>query len=57
MSNMGPNEEPHEGFEVIRDAAYYDMWCLRPKGSRSFNDTIHFSNAKQAVHASHVIAD
>jgi hypothetical protein len=38
----------HDGFEVFEDACYYDMICVRPAGSRDFNDTVHV--------ASHAIA-
>lgn len=46
----------HDGFEVFSDPAYYDMWCLRPVGEKSFDQTIHFALLKDAVYASHVVA-
>lgn len=48
---------PHENFEVFVDISYYDMWCVRPKGSKDFNSTIHFISKQQAVHATHTIAE
>lgn len=38
-------------FEIFLDRGYYDLWCVRPKGSRRFEDTIHFSTREQAEHA------
>lgn len=49
--------EPHPMFEVFSDASYYDLWCLRPVGSKSFNETIHFAKRRDAVYASHVVAE
>lgn len=48
--------EPHENFEIFEDPNYYDMWCVRRKGTKDFNDTIHFGSREQAIHASHVVA-
>lgn len=49
-------EQPHPDFEVFEDAAYFDMFCVRPKGSKDFNATLHFADWKTAVHASHTVA-
>ncbi|QFT69683.1 hypothetical protein FIU93_23060 [Labrenzia sp. THAF35] len=48
--------EPHPDFEVFSDEAYFGMWCLRPIGNRSFDETIHFNMRGDAVNASHVVA-
>lgn len=48
--------EPHPDFEVFSDPAYFDMWCLRPIGNRSFDETIHFNMRGDAVNASLVVA-
>lgn len=48
--------EPHPMFEVFGDSSYYDLWCLRRLGARSFEDTLHFNNRDLAVHASYVVA-
>lgn len=54
---MTPDDPtPHPDFEVFSDASYYDMWCLRPIGNKSFNETLHFALKKDAVFASHVVA-
>lgn len=37
-----------DGYEVFLDPAYYDMWCVRPVGSRDFNDTVHVVHREQA---------
>ena len=49
-------DTPHDDYEVFSDPSYFDMWCLRPSGSKDFNLTMHFMNEKQANHASHVAA-
>lgn len=41
--------------EVFEDRMYYDQWCVRPEGSKSFYDTIHFDTEKDALVAQHVI--
>ena len=38
-------------FEVFVDPTYFDMWCLKPKKSKSFNDTLHFIREQEARHA------
>ncbi len=56
METDGPDFEAHENFEVFCDGSYYDMWCVRPKGSKDFNSTLHFTKERDAIHASHTIA-
>lgn len=51
------SEKPHPNFEVFSDAAYFDMWCLRPNQNKSFNESVHFQTRKEAVHASYAIAN
>ena len=40
-----------EDFEIFLDPSYYDMWCLKPKASKDFNLTMHFTSNAQASHA------
>ncbi|MEP3669329.1 MAG: hypothetical protein ABJN42_21635 [Roseibium sp.] len=42
-------------FEIFCDPSYYDMWCLRPKGSRDFNATVHFGTEVEAKRASEAL--
>jgi len=42
-------------FEVFSDPCYFDMWCLRPIGSRDFNATIHFGAVEEAQAAGDII--
>jgi DNA-binding GntR family transcriptional regulator len=41
--------------EVFEDRMYFDQWCVRPKGSSDFNDTIHFIRKEEALVARRVI--
>jgi hypothetical protein len=41
--------------EVFEDRMYFDQWCVRPEGSKSFNDTIHFVRKIDALMAMRVI--
>jgi len=41
--------------EVFEDRMYWDKWCVRPKGSSDFNDTIHFIRKEEALVARRVI--
>ena len=41
--------------EVFEDRMYFDQWCVRPEGSKSFNDTIHFVRKADALMAMRVI--
>ena len=38
-------------YEIFCDRSYYDMWCVRPKGSTLFNDprNRHFSTEEEAT--------
>lgn len=38
------------GYEIFLDSSYYDTWCVRPKGSRSFLDPkcLHFDSEEEA---------
>ena len=42
------NAIERDGYECFDDASYYDMWCIRPQGSRDFNNTVHVSRLEQA---------
>ena len=44
-------------FEIFLDPSYYDMWCLKPKTSKDFDLTLHFSTQEQAIHAMRVILE
>ena len=46
-----------EDFEIFIDPSYYDMWCLKPKKSRNFDLTLHFSNEREANHALYTILE
>lgn len=35
--------------EFFEDPSYYDMICVRPKGNRNFNDTIHVNTYAEAA--------
>ena len=37
-------------YEIFCDSSYYDMWCVRPKGSTEFNDprNRHFDTEEEA---------
>ena len=41
--------------EVFEDRMYFDQWCVRPEGSKSFNDTIHFVRKVDALLAQKII--
>lgn len=36
------------GWECFRDPSYYDMWCVRPVGSRAFGEGFHLVNGDEA---------
>lgn len=38
-------------FEIFYDPCYFDMFAVRPKETKNFNSTLHFSSEKQAKHA------
>lgn len=40
--------EVYKGYELFSDAAYYDMICIRKKGFKNFNETIHVSTMEEA---------
>jgi uncharacterized membrane protein len=40
--------ENYKGYELFSDASYYDMICIRKKGSSDFNETIHTSTIQEA---------
>ena len=40
--------EIYKDYEMFSDAAYYDMICIRKKGSRDFNETIHVNTIQEA---------
>ena len=40
-----------QDFEIFSDHSYFDMWCLKPKKSKSFEDTLHFMKKTEALHA------
>ena len=40
-----------QDFEIFYDSAYFDMLCLKPKSSKSFEDTLHFATKAEALHA------
>jgi hypothetical protein len=40
--------EIYKGYELFSDASYYDMICIRKKGSRDFNETIHVDTIQEA---------
>ena len=42
-------------FEIFSDPLHYDMWCLRHKGDRDFNMTLHFNTKDHAEHARAVV--
>jgi len=40
---------PEDGkWEIWRDRCYYEMWAVRPVGSRNFYETAHFSHREDA---------
>jgi hypothetical protein len=41
--------------EVFEDRMYWDQFAVRPEGSKSFNDTIHFVRKVDALVAMRVI--
>ena len=41
--------------EVFEDRMYFDQFAVRPEGSKSFNDTIHFVRKADALVAMRVI--
>ncbi len=41
--------------EVFEDRMYYDQFAIRPEGSKSFNDTIHFVRKVDALVAMRTI--
>ena len=41
--------------EVFEDRMYWDQFAVRPEGSKSFNDTIHFVRKADALVAMRVI--
>jgi hypothetical protein len=41
--------------EIFEDRMYFDQWCVRPEGSKSFNDTIHFVRKVDALVAMRII--
>lgn len=43
--------------EVFEDRMYFDQWCVRPKGSSDFNDTIHFVRKADALVAMRTIEE
>lgn len=36
------------GWETFSDPSYYDMWCVRPVGSRTFGEGFHLINGDEA---------
>ena len=40
--------EIYKGYEIFSDASYYDMICIRKKGSIDFNETIHVATIQEA---------
>ena len=36
-------------WEMFCDGAYYDMWCVRKKGSTSFGDGFHVTSKSEAT--------
>ena len=38
-----------ERYEAFCDASYYDMWCVRPVGERTFGAGFHVLNEKSAT--------
>lgn len=47
------NQDPANGYEVFRDAAFYDLWAARKIGVRHFSETVHFDSHKDAVAWTH----
>jgi hypothetical protein len=41
--------------EVFEDRMYFDQFAVRPEGSKSFNDTIHFIRKTDALVAMRTI--
>jgi hypothetical protein len=41
--------------EVFEDRMYFDQFAIRPEGSKSFHDTIHFVRKVDALMAMRVI--
>jgi hypothetical protein len=41
--------------EVFEDRMYWDQFAVRPEGSKSFNDTIHFVRKIDALVAQKII--
>ena len=44
-------------FEVFNDPSYFDMWAVRPRGVRDFNNTLHFPSERDARFAAQVIGN
>jgi len=40
--------EENKQWEFFRDASYYDMFCVRPKGSKTFGVGFHLVNEDEA---------
>lgn len=40
-----------DDFEIFTDPCYFDMWCLKLKSSKDFNNTLHFTKENEARHA------
>jgi hypothetical protein len=38
-----PTPSKPDAWECFQDAAYYDMWCVRPLGCRTFGEGFHLS--------------
>lgn len=44
-------------WEAFRDAAYFNMWCVRPVGERQFGRGFHLVNGDEAKDLADLLAE